>query len=790
MRGLRRNKSRVLFIAVALVALAMIVAPMLVRRVVRWRLQSMIAAQLNADLQMGDLSYQYPYGVEVTDATLIANGPDGRPLELLRVPHLSLMLAHSPLRSGPLVIESLSIDKPAIHLIRLPAGLVGRNGLAKSKAEKEEETHPWKLSDMFQLRQVTITGGSVIFEDRALANTRPLVWNNLNIDLRTAPTSGSEYGFHFIADDLPLASLDAKGSVDIDSFLLNLERLQLAVNVDPSKRDSAVPPEYQRIIDKFGIRGGLSMTTRAALAPSDLSHSTYDTTVELRDATARVPKWNLNLDHVSGKLHLADDAGHPLAEFVSLDGRSPDAALHLGGGILKFDPQRKHWTLTDLAGNITARPAAPGKTTGSVDFHLTGDGPLTASNLAPLSATLHILPRDMSFQPPGLANRIEQIAETELTLKDGVISARKLRAGYGDDVWYIKQADIDLSRMPESIGIHDLDGAITFAAARSTYPKPLEEMLAPLDPSGPWFFNATATLGLKRSAKPDYHVQLHTARGGLKLTDRRVPVFNINTAIQITPAGIEIQHLEAGALRGELKLAGTIGFGDIPSYQMTGEIRGANLNDVSRLMAKPGEKPAPLAGRANLSLHVAGTISKEQSQVIDAIRGDGELEVKDGDFWQIPVMKSIAANSNVRTVMTVGEAAAVFTVSHGAVHLKHAAVSAPALGVEGHGDVTFKGSLDIDCITTVLGNWSEKFAAGEDVSRTVDQVQRTLNGVTQAAVMNVHVGGSVNHPAVNAIPAPFLSAPMTQFVTFLKGGSQQAGGLLGYVKDQPAPGHN
>ena len=43
----------------------------------RARLQAMIAEQLNAELQMGDLEYLPPYGVRVRDARLVTPGPDG-----------------------------------------------------------------------------------------------------------------------------------------------------------------------------------------------------------------------------------------------------------------------------------------------------------------------------------------------------------------------------------------------------------------------------------------------------------------------------------------------------------------------------------------------------------------------------------------------------------------------------------------------------------------------------------------------------------------------------------------
>lgn len=787
MWGHRRKISRILLVAACVTALMLLLAPTFVRLIIRRRLQSMISAQLNATLQIGGLTYHYPYGVEVTDAALIAQQPNEKPLELLSIPRLSVKLASMPFHSGPLVIESLTIDHPAIHLIRGPTGLVGQNGLAKSETSKEEEKHPWKLSDMFRLRHFVLNGGQIIYENRKLSHTRPLVWTDLNIDLQTQPRSGSEYGFHITAADAPLATLDATGSADIDSLLLKMDNLRLAMNVDPAERESAIPPEYQRMLQSFDIRGKLDVTTRAKLNPYDLAHSTYDTVVDLQSASARIPKWQTGLDQLSAKIHLSDGGGAPSVEVAFLDAITTTAALHLGRGVLQVEPDKKHWVLNQMAGTITADDAAaPEHTHGALDFVLSGDGPLAASNLSGISASLHILPRGISLQPREMASPIGQIAETDLTFKNGILSARRFRAGYADDVWYIKQADIDLTELPKTVSIRDMDGAITFGATPGVYPKPIEDLVASLDPSGPWFFSGTAHVVLKNGKKTDYHIQVHTARGGLKLTDRRVPIYDIKTEMNLTPSGIDIQHFDAGALRGQLNLAGTIGLAGATKYQLAAQIHGANLGDLSHFLARPGEKPYPLGGWGNLSLRLEGTLPKGDHSPLDSVSGDGTLEIKDGDFWQIPVMKSLADNSNVRSIMTVGEAAAVFTVDHGAVNLKHVAVSAPALGIDGHGQVDFNGGLNLDCITTVLGNWGEKFAAGEDVSRAVNQIQRTLNGVTQSAVMNIHVSGSINQPEIKPIPAPFLSGPVAGFTNFLKGNTQGSGGLLGYVKDNPS----
>jgi uncharacterized protein involved in outer membrane biogenesis len=222
-----RSRKRVARIGLAVATgllLAYFITPVVLRHLLRTRLQSMIADQLNAELRIGGLSYSFPYAVDLTDAELLTPGPDGKPLEMLRVPHLALSLARSPLRGGPLVIQSVQIDDPSIHLIKAGDGVVGRRSPAKPEnpGPDSRSQRQWKLSQMFQLRRLALHGGTVIYEDRSLAHTRPLVWKNLNVNLDTAPESGSQYGFHFIADNAPLATLDAMGKADIDEFLLRL----------------------------------------------------------------------------------------------------------------------------------------------------------------------------------------------------------------------------------------------------------------------------------------------------------------------------------------------------------------------------------------------------------------------------------------------------------------------------------------------------------------------------------------------------------------------------------------
>jgi hypothetical protein len=70
----------------------------------------------------------------------------------------------------------------------------------------------------------------------------------------------------------------------------------LSLTVDPAHRHSALPPEYQQVLQRLGVRGTLVVKTVATLPLRDLRHSQYDTILELRDATASLPRFSRPID--------------------------------------------------------------------------------------------------------------------------------------------------------------------------------------------------------------------------------------------------------------------------------------------------------------------------------------------------------------------------------------------------------------------------------------------------------------------------------------------------------------
>lgn len=475
--------------------LAYFITPLVLRHLVRTRLQAMIADQLNAELRIGGLSYSIPYTVDVTDAELVAPDPEGKPLELLRVPHLALSLARSPLRSGPLVIQSVQIDDPSIHLIKTASGLVGHRTLARPQNPTADSgsTKQWKLSQMFQLRRLALHGGKVIYEDRTLAHTRPLVWQNLNVDLDTAPESGSQYAFHFIADNAPLATLDAMGQADIDELLLRLSRSRLSLSVQPGHEHSALPPEYQEVLQRLGVRGVLVINTVATVPLRDPRNSRYDTMLELHDASAFLPTLSRPIEKLSARLNVVDGGGHPALHFNFLNATSEGVAVGLTSGSASIEPGSLVWTLSGLKVQIEADTLPDRQFNGALDFTLSGSAPLLASNLHQYAGELHLFPHNLTATLPPFPQGLDQFADTTMTLKDGVLATRQLRAAYGNDVWYIKQADVDLTHLPARLAIHNAQGCLTFGTPRAKYPPAMEDFLAPLNPGGPFFSSMPST---------------------------------------------------------------------------------------------------------------------------------------------------------------------------------------------------------------------------------------------------------------------------------------------------------
>ena len=327
-------------------------APSIARAIIRRQLQGLISDRLNARLEIGSIVYRYPYGVSVFDATIIGKGPEGMPLELLRVARLNLQLAKLPMPGGPLVIQSVEIIDPAVHVIRESSGVMGKARLAKAVPQGGAATPRAKLSEMFRLKHLALRGGRIVYEDSTKPGNQPMAWRNLNGDLEMSQQSAGSYAYHLVVDNSPLATLEASGSANVDELTLGVEKCSIVASVDPGAAESSLPPEIQAILREYGVMGKVAIGVRAKVPLANPGASSYATTLELSDASARVPRWGENVDQLSLKAELADG----LLKVEALRGKCGTNLLFVKRATARIDELPARLRVTELEGCATFGP--------------------------------------------------------------------------------------------------------------------------------------------------------------------------------------------------------------------------------------------------------------------------------------------------------------------------------------------------------------------------------------------------------------------------------------------------
>ena len=766
-----------------------LIAPSVARALIRSRIRRMIADQFDAQFEIGELVYHAPYGVTLMNSTLIAPGPDGKPLELLRVPRLELRLAKSPLSRGPLVIESLVITEPAVHLIRTQAGMTGcrRRGQENSTGTSTGSASAparAKLSELLRLTRFALQGGQVIYEDRTRAAV-PLVWKNLNVDLDTSQQSDASYSYHLVVNNAPLATLEASGSADLDDLILRVEKCALSVNVDPNTPESAVSAELQEPLRAWRARGTLNINMTGTLPLSDPSASTYQTTLQLSHASARVPGWQTPLEDCTLKLVLSDGSEQPV-DGRPAPGERPTARIelaqaHAGDAIFRMhdalavaNRSKMTWTLTGLEGHFdpgSSRAALPKavrdvlaqlRLHGAMDFKLDdASGSMQGKDVNAMAAHLELTPQEFSLQPPGVGGPIDGITPVMVSVEHGDLTIHGVRGTCDGNLLYVKQASVKLADLLEKkIHVHDLSGCLTFGPEQK-YPPALADVLDQCKPVGPYFFEGSIDIDTdKHQDKVGYDIKVHTKRGRLTVTDRHIPITSIDTVVNVTPEEAVISRFEAAAFNGSVSATGIVNLQGKKSYDISAALRDVDLADLSRYLATPGQPSPSLAGQGVGTVQLAGSIPSGKEPVYQSLTGSGEFEVLGADFWRIPIMKSITDSISTKQALTVGEAAGEFHIGNGKVHFDRALASAPVLGVAGSGDVDFDGNLDFKLIANALGKWSERIGDvgdGGGVGKMLDTVQKGMDVASKQALYEVDVTGTASKPQSHAVPSPFLN---------------------------------
>ncbi len=134
----------------------------------------------------------------------------------------------------------------------------------------------------------------------------------------------------------------------------------------------------------------------------------------------------------------------------------------------------------------------------------------------------------------------------------------------------------------------------------------------------------------------------------------------------------------------------------------------AHLEDRLRNSAPTGK---PLQGKifADAISAAAWRRAPGTRESNETMRSLGEFEVIDGHLFKIPVLKDVGSRvRELKDAGTVGSTAATFEIADGVAHLRDAAVSAPAVGLQGGGKIGFDGGLELNVVAAPLADWRDK----------------------------------------------------------------------------------
>jgi len=796
------------------------------------RLERAVADKLDAELQLGRLLYIPPLGVHIGSAHLVRKNN-----VLADFGRVDLKLGAWPRKGRPVVIDDLTIRQPIVRIFKTDAGLVGGPGFVKDVTPPPEEATK-KFSDKVRIGRFHIAGATIKYDQTQAERSTSMAWHNVNASLsadRSRGAAAGAYHYELTVDDDAAVRLRTTGSIDADDLLLAIDRFAMSITTEsgPNGARESLPGEIQQILQDYRVGGTLVVNGHGAIPLRDVAGSRYEATVQLTNGTGHIPQWDLPLDRAAAALSIsteksvvagaAADATPGPAAAVCLtidhvDVGSGGRSLSISGGRLHVDPAAGGWKLAELIGHANFNAAAHGDTpvaasrpgsvaakvesvldrlklAGEVEFVAAADGPIRPGTMRRLDEAVRrevlLYPRNVTVQPTKFPYPLTGIGAGSVRISGNDAIFENLSAYYGRDRWLVTNARVALDALPEQITITEGQGSIEFHAPSPAYPKPLVKVVPALNPSGTFHvggrFNADrrpiiAGATTKPVLNYDLLVNSDNARFDLGKNPKwRIPLNDIRGDAVLTTGVVDVRRFRANSLGGLVLAEGKFTHKPLAhpaTFDGLVSLRGIDLHQVGRQYDLPDRDNRPLRGRGFANLWLAGELGPTCKS---SLRGRGEVEVLHGDFFDFPVLVDILRGVKGAQAARAGEAAGVFRIDRGVIHIPNAAVSAPVFGLQGGGriDLVHK-TVDLNVVAAPFADWREQIertripVVSQVGGAMAGAMQNVLNTATRQLLYEFRVQGGAKHPSISAVPAPALSDAGAALLGEMLGGGPKA----------------
>jgi hypothetical protein len=635
----------------------------------------------------------------------------------------------------------------------------------------------------------------------------------------------------------------AGGALDVDSLVFDVQTFSAKVRAEPEPVKSPLPPNVQKVLKDYRASGVLNLDGRATIVARRPELSTTNLTLALTDTIAVIPR-GPNIDHVNLTGACAKERGGPIRlklEGVDLAAGGGAQLAKIDGGMLELDPGAATWRMSDVVGSVTVQrkpdaiaTAAPTTTfaaqvptttpvpmltyeqenalsptekferykfSGRADFAAAASGTFTLGGKKWWEAIEHevvLYPRGVAFLPKNFFNRIDNIKQGEVRLKNGMIVFQDLTGHYGGDVLRLTSARLPLEGLPRLAQWQEISGTVVFHQPLLRYSLKLDKVLNALNPEGPFLIAGSWTLD-KRGALPkhSYDLIVSSDAGNFAISKYRIPLTQIRGDCSVTNGLVDLHGAQSKCLGGTVQATGKWNRQplDAPTagdYEGDLTVTGVDLSKLQPIIPDAAKKRCQgrLFGEASLS----GGLPR-QGNKLATMRGGGEAELIGGDLYSWPVLKELFEQVKMKQVATVGDAAAVFEVADGIVTVRDGAANAPALGVQGGGKVSLlDDTVDLDLVAAPLADWRDKLKEtnipliSDVASELAGAVQKLLNTATGALLYQFHIGGRLSQVSVTPVPAPVLTqTASTIFGRMLAPPKKNQRPLDWFDRDAPPP---
>lgn len=274
------------------------------------QLRAVAGAHLNVELAFENPDYQYPSTIVVENIRLTAADPvaPGKTIDIIRIGKATLTVADVPAVGQPLLIERVVLEKPEFSFVctsPTDSTLIGFSNLVKSTATAPAPTPAstdpapaaTRITDVFRIRMVHVTAGSVRYDPRN-ADKRAMLIDRINFALNVEPDQDGWYDLNTKIDRLPISELSVAGRFNLNDNILDLAKMTFRLKLG-GENNNSLPPQMQGFLADYGLSGDLEVDANGLIEFADWKAAKLNVNVALKEAQMAFGEYQVKVPQFS-----------------------------------------------------------------------------------------------------------------------------------------------------------------------------------------------------------------------------------------------------------------------------------------------------------------------------------------------------------------------------------------------------------------------------------------------------------------------------------------------------------